>query len=243
MRTDLRQPMDVGRIVDWALRIYRLQFPAFFLIACVTIPFNLLGGVLLTVLLPTSPAAGDAPRYVLYAVVLLAGFYVNYLASAAIAFSVDGLDRNQPVDFSRAYDAVFARIVPLTRAIVHVLTPVLLLWVTTIGIPLAIWLSVRWLLLEQVVMIDGATGQDAPARSARLVQGSWWRILGIWLLLVLLGLIPLVVAAAATSLGPVLVASLVTSGVAAFALPFMAIGRTLLFFDLTARKESHVAPA
>lgn len=92
-------------------------------------------------------------------------------------------------------------------------------------------------------MIDGATGQDAPARSARLVQGSWWRILGIWLLLVLLGLIPLVVAAAATSLGPVLVASLVTSGVAAFALPFMTIGRTLLFFDLTARKESHVAPA
>jgi len=244
MGGDLRQPMAVGRIIDWALRIYRAHFPAFFLIACVTVPLNLLSGVLPGTLFASSNSPGqDARDALVLAALFVPQAFVNYLATAAIATSVADVDREIAPDFGRAYDVVFSRLGALLAAGLRVFVPFLLLSATIVGIPVAIWLLIRWSFVEQVVMIEGARGRDAPARSAHLVAGSWWRVLGIWLMLGLLGVVPQVIISPAASLSPVLVSALATAAVAALALPFVAIGQTLLYFDLTARKEADVTPS
>lgn len=242
MRTDLRQPMDVGRIVDWAIRIYRLQFPAFFLIALVTVPLNLLGGVL-PVELDLSNGSDALRALRVLGPVLLAGAFVNILASAAMSLSVQDIDENRPVDFGRAYDVVFSRLGDLVVALLRVWVPVLLLAATVIGLPVAVWLGVRWSFFGQAVMIDRAPGAGAPGRSAQLVAGGWWRVFGILLLVALISVPPQLVVAEITSLGPQFVAALINAVVAALILPFVVIADTLLYFDLSARREGHVTAA
>ncbi len=243
MRSDLRQPMDVGRIIDWALRIYRLQFSPFFLIAALTVPLNMLAGVL-QVNLDLGQGGARAVEYgLILAAVFAAGAFVNYLATSAIAFGVAEVDRNMPVDFGRAYDVVFVRLRHLIVAGLRVWIPALLLTFTIIGFPVAIWLFIRWSFIGQAVMIDTVRGSDAPGHSARLVAGTWWRVFGILLLVGLVAVVPQAIVAEISALGPALVAALVTSATAAFVLPFIAIAHTLLYFDLSARKESDVSPA
>lgn len=244
MSSDLRQPMAVGRIIDRSLHIYRAYFPTFFVIACVSIPLNLLAGVLPGDLFPGSNnASQDVRDGLALAAMVVSQAFVNYLATAAIAVSVADVDAGRAVDFGQAYDAVFGRLGALVLAGLRVFVPFLLLSATVVGVPVAIWLVVRWSFVEQVVMIEGTRGTEAPARSAQLVAGNWWRVAGIWLLLGLLGIMPQVIIAPLASASPVLLSALATAFAAALALPFVAIGQTLLYFDLTARKEADVTAA
>lgn len=53
------------------------------------------------------------------------------------------------------------------------------LFVTIIGIPFAIYFSIRWSLYGLPVMFEATTGRNALRRSTELVNGSWWRVFGI----------------------------------------------------------------
>jgi hypothetical protein len=46
---------------------------------------------------------------------------------------------------------------------------------TLIGLPIAIWLAIRWPLLGQAVALEGETAVGSLRRSGRLVRGEWWR--------------------------------------------------------------------
>ena len=55
------------------------------------------------------------------------------------------------------------------------------LTITIIGIPFAIYFSVRWGLYSLPVLLEGTTARNALRRSTELVKGSWWRVFGIML--------------------------------------------------------------
>jgi Membrane domain of glycerophosphoryl diester phosphodiesterase len=110
---------------------------------------------------------------------------------------------------------------------------------TAIGLILVVWLLVRWALIAQVVILEGKSPRAALRRSSQLVRGDWWRVASLVLFVTTIGLL----------LGPLLGAillfatsasfnfvNLISSLVYVFALPFVAIATTYLYFDLELEK-------
>ena len=58
---------------------------------------------------------------------------------------------------------------------------VVLLAITIIGIPFAIYFAVRWGFYAQAVLIEETSVTNALRRSSELVKGTWWRVCGILL--------------------------------------------------------------
>jgi hypothetical protein len=106
-----------------------------------------------------------------------------------------------------------------------------------------VYLFVRWYFVPQAVVLEGAHGASSLRASGRLVEGRWWRTLGLILLvnvavlLVALVLSPPFTAAADSADRAVwaLVGQVVASAVTQ---PFGALYSTLLYFDLRERKRA-----
>lgn len=126
-------------------------------------------------------------------------------------------------------------------AVLAMYMAVVILGMVALIVP-GIWLLVRFYFGAQAVVIEGRRGRDALARSAELVKGHWWRVLGIVLLL---GIVTSIVASLAGLLlglpglvldsGFALVIGVTFATAIAYSLG--AIGGALLFFDLRARRE------
>jgi len=106
-----------------------------------------------------------------------------------------------------------------------------------------IYVGVRLLVAPQAVVADELGPVEALRRSWDLVRDNWWRVLGIWIMLGLLGAmaglvlaVPVGALAAVADSGALLVAAQVV--VDSITLSFTALGGTLLFFDLRARHEA-----
>jgi hypothetical protein len=123
-----------------------------------------------------------------------------------------------------------------TSLLVSVL--IFLMCITVIGIPFAIFFGVRWAFSTQCVMLEGASGTQAMAISARRVIGSWWRTFGILLLtFVIVGVISGIVDGIFGALHIGLLTLLVSLIVGILTAPFSTAVVTLLYFDLRVRKD------
>ena len=114
---------------------------------------------------------------------------------------------------------------------------------TLVGLPIAVWLTIRWSLLAQAVVLEGESATGALRRSAGLVRGQWWRtasltvfVTGVALLLgPFVGALLLLVTSASFD-----VVNLASDLVYVFVLPFAAVATTYLYFDLLSRHERTV---
>lgn len=112
-------------------------------------------------------------------------------------------------------------------------------------------LVLYWSFVVQVAMVEGLTIKLALRRSFELVRGSWWRVLGITvvLFLVVLGLrivvnIPFVILFEGLSIDQVsvvgqMLANFVATISSIIALPVLFIFSTLFYYDLRVRKEEY----
>ena len=133
-------------------------------------------------------------------------------------------------------------------------------WIlVAVGIPAAIYFAVRWTFIWQTASLERVGPMAALVRSSALVKGNWWRVLGIMLLV---GLITAAIGAAVTSGITVTIRAtapinaIATSSAAAainaalgklpavvaiigsvLSTPVLAVGGTLLYYDLWVRKE------
>ena len=115
--------------------------------------------------------------------------------------------------------------------------------VTVVGLPFAAWKYVGWLFLQQQILFEDKTVREAFRGSSDLVRGRWWYTLRVAAVFWLIGIVT----------GPVLGFALIFAdtslilinviGALVFALlvPYIAIGRMLLYFDLEIEAER--APA
>jgi hypothetical protein len=109
---------------------------------------------------------------------------------------------------------------------------------TVIGIPIAIWKFVGWQFVQQEIVFADKPIREAFRGSSQVVSGRWWRTVRVagflWLLSIVVGPI-LTFALIFTTLSLVWI-NILGSIVFALLVPYVAIGRTLLYFDLEARE-------
>ena len=162
------------------------------------------------------------------------------LVQAATATALVELDEGRDVGPLDAYRMVVGKIRPLLGGLALAVAIWFMLGISTILLPLAIWLAVRWALLAQVVELEDRPAMAALRRSAELVRGRWLRVAS------LVGAGAVLAFAAGPLLGALLI--LVTSAplpllnvvagvVYALALPFVALTTSYVYFDARARYE------
>lgn len=178
-------------------------------------------------------------------IVLGFGFVLNLLGltivQAACARALVEITAGRRASAAEAYRATADRAVPLLGGLVLAALAVAGASLTLVGLPLAIWLTIRWSLLAQAVALDDATATGSLRHSAGLVRGAWWRaasltafVTGIALLLgPLVGTLLLFATSASFD-----VVNVVSDVVYVVALPFAAIATTYLYFDLAARSAA-----
>jgi hypothetical protein len=119
----------------------------------------------------------------------------------------------------------------------------LLMAITVIGVPFAAWKYVSWLFVQQQILFEDKPLREAFRGSSQLVRGRWWytlRVAGVfWLIGIATGpVLGFVLIFANFSLVWI---NVFGSLVFALLIPYTAIGRTLLYFDL--QEQTERAPA
>jgi hypothetical protein len=233
-REPLRQRRDLGQIIDAAFRLYRQNFAVLFTIAMLVIPLGIASGIFQTIGNETAATA-------VIGLLTLCQAGVNLLAAAAIIVALDEIDAGQTPEFGRSYDVAFARFGALLMGVLRMAFHVVLFTITIIGIPWAIQRVIRWLFIEQTIMLEGAGPKESLSQSADVVLGSWWRTAGIWLVISILAAIPVALVRVGLFFAPVAVSSTAAAAFDALVLPFVVIAMTMLYFDLKLRKDGAAA--
>ncbi len=227
----------MGQIVDTAVQLYKRHFGEFVAMAAVTLPVSAAAAVITGLITNTTIATMAT---VALAVPSLA---IGLIAQAAIARAVVDADEGTAPEFN----AVYSRILPLVGRLfltaIKIVVVAIVLGVTIIGIPFAIYYVVRWAFFVQAIVVEGASFGEATSVSANAVKGYWWRTLGILLVLGLLASLPSAAVALIFSSAAVVAASLASAVVAVIVFPFSAVATTLLFFDLQSRERERVGIA
>lgn len=233
----LRRPMELGQIIDRSITLYRTNFAEFLAIAAITLPVDILNAII-------SAAVEDAVAFILASLPLFVlSLFVTVIATAALARAVDDIADGRPPDFNRSYRHVLDRLRALLLATLRAFGPIFLAAVTIVGIPLAIYLLVRWAFFPQAVIIDGRSPSEALSVSARIVKGQWWRTFGILLLVSLLASLPAIAVGMLFASAATIASGLASAVVAVIVLPFIAGGSTLLYFDLRSRERERAGIA
>ena len=167
------------------------------------------------------------------------------IASAAVIAFVRNLERQQDQGFTAAWSAVLHRLWRLVAVQIVILVLLVLIAITIIGIPYAIKKFVDWQFAQQEILYEDRSIREALRGSSRLVHGHWWHtavVAGtLWVLSQIPG--PVLGFALLFTTLPVSTVNLFGSVVFAVLLPYIGIGRTLLYLDLAAREVSAAAPA
>jgi hypothetical protein len=162
------------------------------------------------------------------------------LVQAATACALREIDSGRRITALSACAEAFKRVRPLLRAIGLFVLVWVVLTTTTLLLPVAIWLAIRWCLLAPIVELEERGGRDALRRSRELVRGRWWRTAS------LVGLSAAISLGAGPLLGALLIfvvdAPLATLNVVAgivyaAALPFVGLVTAYVYFDARTRVE------
>ena len=213
-------------LIAETVRLYRVYFWLFFPIALVPQIPSLIG---LTTL---SPAQEVALAFVV--------FVLTVIAQGAVVHSVAEIYAGHPVSVQASYRRAIGLSAPLVAGQFLLLAASVGLVVIIVGIPVAFFILVLFGFFPQATIVERRAFGPAFGRSARLVQGSWWRIFGIGVVYVLVYAAPVVVLAVLTSTLFLDSSTATTLGlvlVGALGMPWILIGTTLLYFDLRVRKE------
>jgi len=165
------------------------------------------------------------------------------IASGAVIVFVRELDAGRELGPIATYRELWPRFWRMLGAQLLATIATLALAVTIIGLPIAIWKYIEWQFVQQQVLFEGRGVRDALRGSTRLVRGRWFytlRVAGfLWLISVVAG--PALGVALVFTTLPLWTINLFGSLVFALLIPYVAMARTLLYFDLAAAPAA--APA
>jgi len=237
---DLQRARDISDLFGDSLRVYGGHFGVFIaLSAAVVVPASVaVQGIGLEQL---TASYDDTPTLAQAAVPTVVGFLVvTPLITAICIHALRSVAAGERIGAREALVSGFEAFTPLFFAVVLAALGIALGFLALI-IP-GIYLAVRWFFVPQAVVIDGERGPAALTRSSAVVQGFWWRTLGLVIVVNLAVAIPaLIVSApfsaiadstdrAIWSLAGTIVAESVTA-------PFAALFSTFLYYDLQARRS------
>ena len=229
--------MDLSQIIDTAIRLYRLNFGELLAIAAVTLPISAASAIV----------GGLIDDKIVAAIVTVAlaipSVIMGLIAQAAIARAYADVADGAAPDFESVYSRVLPYAGTLILTALRIVVIVMALAITIVGIPFAIYVMIRWAFFAQAIVIEGESSSEATSLSARLVQGRWWRTLGILFIIGLLASVPAAAVSFVFSAAAPIAGSLASAVVAVIVFPFSAGAATLLFFDLQSREHERVSIA
>ena len=263
VRARLR-PMGIGDILDETVDLYRRNFLLLIATTSVLLAPLLLAGALIgfgaasaaqSTADPGTASATSAALGLLATVLSIAGGVAALLVVAAVTIVASQRYLGQPITARGAYASGLKRLGPLLLALLWAgirLIPIVAISAVFIGVPFLIYYILAWLLIPQVVVLEGCGAGGASKRSRQLLDGYWWRTLGLYLVLsILLNILAAVptllitavvggIAGAATGSSTALLVVYTVAGVVVpvLLLPLALIATTLLFYDLKIRKEA-----
>jgi len=173
----------------------------------------------------------------------IGGPIASAIVAAIVIVAVRQISEDGEASFVESYRGMWRRFRRVVGAQLLATLGLIAMAVTVIGLPFAAWKYVGWLFLQQQILFEDKSVRAAFRGSSELVRGRWWHTLRVAAVFWLIGLVT----------GPVLgfalifadISLILINGIGAlvFALlvPYIAIGRTLLYFDLEA--EAAAAPA
>lgn len=165
-----------------AFQVYRRRWRTFAIIGLMLIPIGIVFNGFQYLIGHVPPGStvlavmGKSPgSYV--AMALLVGI-VQQLVSLvivgpAVISTYGEMEHHERLSASDAYRRVIAEFRHLILPVLKAAVIVVVLSLTVIGIPVAIWLLVRWLFIPQAVMLDGERDDVARNASAKSVDGHW----------------------------------------------------------------------
>ncbi|MCU0306209.1 MAG: hypothetical protein MUE51_00280 [Thermoleophilia bacterium] len=168
------------------------------------------------------------------------------LVVAATARAMLDLDERRRATPLSAYREALDSARPLLGSLAIAVGVLLLLNLTVVGIPVAVFLLVRWSLLAVVVEVEEHGARGALRRSAHVVSGHWWRAFVVAIGVGGAGLVigPLVGALALLATGAAFAwINLISALVSVLVMPFAAVATTYLYLDLRVRGEREGADA
>jgi hypothetical protein len=243
----LRRVRGGGQILRSARRIYGAHLRTFIGIGLIFIPISALAGAVQWVLFHVTGiehfVALDGRGGVGTAfLALLIGTGAAAIAAAAVTAAVSAalnqIDQGRRVTALQAYALAGRELKPLSRATIFELLVLVVLTITVIGIPFAIWGFVRTSFFAQVCVFERRPAWASLAGSARLTRGRWWRTFGftalVDVLAIMSGPILGVILLLLTSQSLTFI-NLTGSIVYALTVPMAAIALTLYWFDLQIR--------
>jgi hypothetical protein len=160
------------------------------------------------------------------------------VAAIAIVVAREAL-RDHEVGFLTAMRGVRERLWRVVGAQLLATLGVLALALTVIGIPFALRYLVSWSFVQQEVLFTDKGFRESFRASTDLVRGRWFRTARVVLIFYVIGIAtgPILTFVLIFTALPLIWINLIGSLVFALLIPFVAMGETFLYFDLSVREE------
>jgi hypothetical protein len=160
------------------------------------------------------------------------------VAAIAIVVAREAI-RNKEVGFVQAVRGVKARFWRVVGAQLLATIGVLLLALTVIGLPFALWKLVGWAFVQEEVIFTDKSFRESFRGSSELVRGRWLRTGRVIVIFYVIGIAagPILTFALIFTALPLFWINVIGSLVFALLIPFTALGGTFLYFDLSVREE------
>jgi hypothetical protein len=164
------------------------------------------------------------------------------VAAIAIVVAREAM-RSREVGFRQALRGVRERFWRVVGAQLLATLGVLLLALTVIGAPFALWKLVGWSFVQQEVLFTDKGFRESFRASSELVRGRWFRTARVILIFYVVSIAagPMLTFALIFTALPLIWINVIGSLVFALLIPFVALGETFLYFDLGVREEEEPA--
>ncbi len=177
--TTALQPMDFTDILDGILTLYRSHLRLFFGIVAVYVILGFSIDQISVFLIQEGSVLGI--NTIVIGFTVLGNTVVFILGVAGLIYASAQVYLRREITTKAALQQASRRFWPYVWSGILWGLVVGGLFVTVIGIPFAIYFSMRWGLYSLPVLFEETTGRNALRRSTELVKGSWWRVFGIML--------------------------------------------------------------
>jgi hypothetical protein len=238
-----------------AFGIYRAHLATFLGIGLLTIPIGIIFNGLAILAREYPPAEwvvkwfNDTAGARLAAAAIVGGFQqvtMILLVSPPVIEAVRMIRAGEDPGIRQSFRTSYRRIWTIALAILIIGVILGALVVLIIGIPIALWLAVRWQFFGQAVILeDVRSARSALRQSRETVRGRWWHALGDSLVFQIIALLPgPFVGALLMLLGKTSVqfANVFSSVVFAVTVPISIIGLTIAYKRYRDRPLGHAVP-
>ncbi len=243
----IRRSRGGGQILRAARRLYRGSPWTFIGIGAVFIPVAVLASAVQWVLFHLTGLSDfialDGRQGAVTALLALligdiGGTFAAAAVTGAVSTALDELDAGRPVNAVRAYTLAGRNGRALAGATALQFVLILVLVVTVIGIPFAVYYFIRTSLFAQTCVLEDKPAIDSLRASARLTRRRWWRTFAFTTLVNVIAILsgPLlgVLILLLTSQSLTFI-DITGSIVYTLVVPYAAIALTLYYFDLQLR--------